>query len=103
MDMLVPQYASSEGDRAVVSIDPSLTQNLGLRFATVTRGVFDSSLDVAGVLAFNERDVAVIQARTAGFVERPMPLLQGMCSKPMPPWRIFWCRNGSRLRQSFWP
>ena len=32
--------------------------------------IFDSSLDVTGVLGFNERDVAVIQARTAGFVER---------------------------------
>ncbi|WP_309676428.1 efflux RND transporter periplasmic adaptor subunit [Pseudomonas sp.] len=71
MDMqLVPQYASGSGDRATVSIDPSLTQNLGLRFATVTRGIFDSSLDVTGVLVFNERDVAVIQARTTGFVER---------------------------------
>lgn len=71
MDMqLIPQYAGSVGDRATVSIDPSLTQNLGLRFATVTRGNFESSLDVTGVLAFNERDVAVIQARTAGFVER---------------------------------
>jgi Cu(I)/Ag(I) efflux system membrane fusion protein len=71
MDMqLVPQYASGAGDRASVSIDPSLTQNLGLRFATVTRGVFDSSLDVTGALTFNERDVAVIQARTTGFVER---------------------------------
>lgn len=71
MDMqLVPQYASGGGDRASVSIDPSLTQNLGLRFATVTRGVFDFSLDVTGVLAFNERDVAVIQARTTGYVQR---------------------------------
>ncbi|MFL1527547.1 efflux RND transporter periplasmic adaptor subunit [Pseudomonas sp. O230] len=71
MDMqLVPQYAGGAGDRATVSIDPSLTQNLGLRFATVTRGIFDSSLDVTGVLGFNERDVAVIQARTTGFVER---------------------------------
>ena len=71
MDMqLVPQYASGAGDRATVSIDPSLTQNLGLRFATVTRGVLDSSLNVTGILAFNERDVAVIQARTSGFVER---------------------------------
>jgi Cu(I)/Ag(I) efflux system membrane fusion protein len=71
MDMqLVPLYAGGAGDRATVSIDPSLTQNLGLRFATVTRGIFDSSLDVTGVLAFNERDVAVIQARTPGFVER---------------------------------
>lgn len=71
MDMqLVPQYASAGSDRATVSIDPGLTQNLGLRFATVSRGTFDSSLDVSGVLAFNERDVAVIQARTPGFVER---------------------------------
>jgi Cu(I)/Ag(I) efflux system membrane fusion protein len=71
MDMqLVPQYASGSSDPATVSIDPGLTQNLGLRFATVTRGGFDSSLDVSGVLAFNERDVAVIQARTPGFVER---------------------------------
>jgi Cu(I)/Ag(I) efflux system membrane fusion protein len=71
MDMqLVPQYAGGAGDRATVSIDPSLTQNLGLRFATVTRGVFNSSLDVTGVMGFNERDVAVIQARTTGFVER---------------------------------
>jgi Cu(I)/Ag(I) efflux system membrane fusion protein len=71
MDMqLVPQYTSGSGDRATVSIDPSLTQNLGLRFAKVTRGIFDSSLDVTGALTFNERDVAVIQARTAGFVER---------------------------------
>ncbi|KEX95193.1 RND transporter [Pseudomonas putida] len=71
MDMqLIPKYAGGAGDRATVSIDPSLTQNLGLRFATVTRGIFDSSLDVTGVLGFNERDVAVIQARTTGFVER---------------------------------
>jgi Cu(I)/Ag(I) efflux system membrane fusion protein len=71
MDMqLVPQYASGSSDHATVSIDPGLTQNFGLRFATVSRGIFDSTLDVTGVLAFNERDVAVIQARTPGFVER---------------------------------
>ncbi|KAA0979541.1 efflux RND transporter periplasmic adaptor subunit [Pseudomonas sp. ANT_J28] len=71
MDMqLVPQYADAATNGAAISIDPSLTQNLGLRLATVTRGVLASSLDVVGVLAFNERDVAVIQARTAGFVER---------------------------------
>lgn len=71
MDMeLVPQYADSAVDSSGISIDPSLAQNLGLRFATVTRGALASSLDVVGLLAFNERDVAVIQARTAGFVER---------------------------------
>ncbi len=71
MDMqLVPQYADGATSGAAISIDPGLTQNLGLRLATVTRGALTSSLEVTGVLAFNERDVAVIQARTAGFVER---------------------------------
>ncbi len=71
MDMeLKPRYADAAADSAAISIDPSLTQNLGLRVATVTRGVLTSNLDVVGVLAFNERDVAVIQSRTAGFVER---------------------------------
>lgn len=71
MDMqLVPQYADATADGAVISIDPSLTQNLGLRLATVSRGALASSLEVAGVLTFNERDIAVVQARAAGFVER---------------------------------
>ena len=71
MDMqLVPQYADDKGDQASISIDPGMTQNLGLRVATVTRGVFESSIDASGVLAFNERDVALIQARSPGFVER---------------------------------
>src|SRR3546814_13041970 len=64
------RYADAAADSAAISIDPSLTQNLGLRLATVTRGVLASSLEVVGVLAFDERDVAVIQSRTAGFVER---------------------------------
>ena len=71
MDMqLVPQYTDDKGDQASISIDPGMTQNLGLRVATVTRGVFESSIDASGVLAFNERDVALIQARSPGFVER---------------------------------
>lgn len=71
MDMeLVPRYADAARDTAAVQIDASVTQNLGVRLATVTRGVQASSLEAAGVLTYNERDVAVIQARTPGFVER---------------------------------
>lgn len=71
MDMqLVPRYADAVADSAAINIDPRLSQNLGVRLAKVSREVLVSSLSVAGVLAFNERDVAVIQARTAGFVER---------------------------------
>ncbi|MFJ4440752.1 efflux RND transporter periplasmic adaptor subunit [Pseudomonas sp. NPDC089422] len=67
---LVPKYAEVGGNTASVQIDPSLTQNIGMRLATVSRGVVASSVSVVGVLAFNERDIAVVQSRTAGFVER---------------------------------
>jgi Cu(I)/Ag(I) efflux system membrane fusion protein len=67
---LVPRYADDTANTASLQIDPSVTQNLGLRLATVSRDTQSSSLEAAGVLAYNERDVAVIQARTPGFVER---------------------------------
>ncbi len=71
MDMqLVPRYADGGGDSAAVSIDASITQNLGMRLARVTRGALANSLEVVGNLAFNTRDIAVVQARSSGFVER---------------------------------
>ncbi|QLG93958.1 efflux RND transporter periplasmic adaptor subunit [Pseudomonas yamanorum] len=73
MDMqLVPRYADADQkpDSAALRIDPSLTQNIGMRLAKVTRGVLASSLELPATLAFNDRDVAVVQARAAGFVER---------------------------------
>ncbi|MGE7955151.1 efflux RND transporter periplasmic adaptor subunit [Pseudomonas sp. NPDC089530] len=70
MDMpLVPRYADGQGESAALRIDPGLTQNLGVRLATVSRAGFAASVEVTGRLAFNEREVAVIQSRTAGFVE----------------------------------
>ncbi|MCF5170407.1 efflux RND transporter periplasmic adaptor subunit [Pseudomonas canadensis] len=71
MDMqLVPRYAEGAAGSAAVQIDPRVAQNLGVRLATVTRGVLASTLELSGILAFNERDVAVVQARASGFVER---------------------------------
>ncbi|WP_395607992.1 efflux RND transporter periplasmic adaptor subunit [Pseudomonas sp. B22129] len=72
MDMqLVPRYAEGAAtDTPSVQIDPRQTQNIGVRLATVSRGVLTSTLDLSGILAFNDRDVAVVQARAAGFVER---------------------------------
>ena len=71
MDMeLIPRYADEGSDGASISIDPSVTQNLGVRFATVTRESISQSLEATGALMFDERDVAVVQARAGGFVER---------------------------------
>ena len=73
MDMqLVPKYADENGDASApgVSIDAATSQNLGMRLATVTRGTVGSDIAASGVLVFNERDVAIVQAKRAGFVER---------------------------------
>jgi len=71
MDMeLVPRYADEGGDGASMSIDPSVTQNLGMRLATATRESISQSLEATGALMYDERDVAVVQARAGGFVER---------------------------------
>lgn len=71
MDMqLVPRYAGGGGDSAAISIDGSITQNLGTRTASVTRGPLTQPMDVTGQVGFNERNVSIIQARREGFVER---------------------------------
>ncbi|MGE5649382.1 MAG: efflux RND transporter periplasmic adaptor subunit [Bacillota bacterium] len=71
MDMpLVPVYADAAGDGSSVSISPRVQQNLGIRTAQVTRGRLAAALEAVGSVAFNERDVALVQARSNGFVER---------------------------------
>jgi len=72
MDM-VPRYAeggASGGESPGVRISPAAEQNLGVRLATVRRGDVASAVDAVGVLDFNQRNVAIVQARSAGFVER---------------------------------
>ncbi|BFN28247.1 cation efflux system protein CusB precursor [Pseudomonas sp. SCT] len=71
MDMdLVPRYADEGGDSASMTIDSSIMQNLGMRLATATRESISQSLNAVGALTFDERDVAIVQARSGGFVER---------------------------------
>lgn len=91
MDMqLVPQYAEEKdadhstnigtdvgdgvgngvGNSAGVKIDPRIVQNLGVRTTPVSRGTLASPLDFAANVQLNNRQVAIVQARTAGFVER---------------------------------
>lgn len=71
MDMdLVPRYADEGGQAASMRIDAGVVQNLGMRLATVRREAIGQALQATGVLAFDERDVAIVQTRSAGFVER---------------------------------
>ena len=67
---LVPKYAGEPDAAPGVRIDPSVAQNLGVRLAMVQRGTLSEAVNVTGVVSFNERDVAIVQSRSAGFVER---------------------------------
>ena len=72
MDMqLTPKYANRdmiEGGPGV-SIDPRASQNLGIRIVAAETGMLATQLDVTGSIEFNQRDVAIIQARSGAFIQ----------------------------------
>lgn len=72
MDMqLVPKYADERGGEAPgVRIDPATAQTLGMRIVAARRGELASSLTATGTIDFNQRNVAIVQTRSAGFVQR---------------------------------
>ena len=73
MDMqLVPKYADEGGNEAAgqVSINPQVVQNLGIRTAQATLGTLEPKLEAVGSVGWNERGVVLVQARSAGFVEK---------------------------------
>ena len=76
MDMeLEPKYADGGGEAATdaapsVSINPSAMQNLGIRVIAAQMAPLSATLNVNGSVDFNQRDVAIIQARSGGFVTR---------------------------------
>lgn len=80
MDMdLVPRYADEADAQGAggVAVSPQARQSLGLRTAVAERRAVAPSVDVVGIVGLNERDVAVVQARAAGFVERVHPRAPG--------------------------
>lgn len=71
MDMqLVPKCAGEEGATAAVAIDPTLVQNFGVRTAKAEYGVLEPETTVTGTFAYNGREVAIVQPRTGGYVQR---------------------------------
>jgi Cu(I)/Ag(I) efflux system membrane fusion protein len=73
MDMqLVARYADEEsvGQAPGIRIDPSVAQNLGVRLTKVERSALSEPIEAVGSVTFNQRDIAVIQARAGGFVSR---------------------------------
>ena len=68
-----PKYAEeggAPGEAAGVMVNPAAMQNLGIRIVSGQMGSLAATLNVTGSIDFNQRDVAVIQARSGGFVAR---------------------------------
>lgn len=68
---LVPVYADAEGtDASVVSINPVVVQNLGIRTARVERGKLWRRVDTVGYVTFDEDRLTHIHLRTEGWIEK---------------------------------
>lgn len=79
MDMqLQPRYDDATNsvdekngdDNNGIRIDARTAQNFGVRLANVERRASNSSFDVVGTVEFNQRNIAIVQARADGYVTR---------------------------------
>jgi len=70
MDMALVPVVEGGAEGGVVAISPRLQQNLGVRLADVTRARIKSEITASATVVYDERDVALVQARANGFVER---------------------------------
>lgn len=71
MDMqLVPKCAGEDTGAQGVKIDPTLAQNFGIRTAKAEYGLLEPEMTVTGTLAYNGGNVAIVQPRVGGYVQR---------------------------------
>lgn len=71
MDMeLVPVYADEGGAEGGVKVNPTLQQNLGIRYATVRREETRDAFELVGTTQFDESVAEVVQSRVTGYIER---------------------------------
>lgn len=81
MDMeLQPKYAeevTAATETARVGVPPAMAQALGIRLATVEQGTVSPTFDAVGLTQLDDSNVAIVQARTAGFVQHVHPHAPG--------------------------
>jgi len=66
---LVPVYKDDGAETGVVSIDPRVIQNLGVRTAKAERSKLWRMIDTVGYIDFDESKVSHIHLRTEGWIE----------------------------------
>ena len=67
---LVPFYADEVASRpGVVSIDPTLVQNLGVRTAVAERGTLPRRIETVGYIGYDEDTLQHVHTRVDGWIE----------------------------------
>ncbi|KAJ8138847.1 hypothetical protein OY671_007940, partial [Metschnikowia pulcherrima] len=67
----IPKYADAAPDAGPgISVNADARQNLGMRVVAAEIGSSPTGLAVNGTIDFNQRDVAIVQTRSGGFVSR---------------------------------
>lgn len=68
---LVPVYADEvDAQPGVVSIDPTLVQNLGVRTSIAERGSLARRIDTVGYIGYDEDTVQHVHTRVDGWIEK---------------------------------
>jgi Cu(I)/Ag(I) efflux system membrane fusion protein len=77
MDMdLIPRYGDDD-ENTGIRIDPAQVQNLAVRTEKAVRGRLSFALDIPANLEFNDYQLAKVQPRAEGFVEKTYSLAAG--------------------------
>lgn len=67
---LVPVYVDEGGAEGGVKVNPTLQQNLGIRYASVRRKEMKDTFELVGTTQFDESVAEVVQSRVTGYIER---------------------------------
>src|SRR3546814_10755738 len=66
---LQPVYANDDGASGI-NIDPTLQQNLGIRYATTRQLRAKDGFEAVGTTQFDESEAALIQSRVTGYIDQ---------------------------------
>lgn len=67
---LIPVYENQATGGAMISIDPTTIQNMGVRTVGVVRGDLSRSIRTVGLISYEEPKQYVVNAKIAGWVEK---------------------------------
>lgn len=93
MDMdLVPKYADESSADAGVAVPAYISQSLGVKITKAEIGSINQKALIPALTVINDKQVAIIQSRSSGFVEKVYPIATGEI-----------IRSGAAIAEIFYP